>query len=183
VSYAISEDRRELALSSGEAYFDVVRDGRPFQVRTPAGVVDVIGTAFNLDVVDTRTTQVAVYHGRVAVDSGAARLQIAQGEQVDLTAGAPLVRRALEGDGPDWRDGWFEARDESLIRVLQETSRFSPLPIEVGDPALASIHLSGRLRVAEPERVLAMLERAHGLRIRREPARIVLLPADAERQP
>ena len=174
--FVSSEEHRELELSSGEAYFDVVSDGRPFRVRTSAGTVEVVGTAFNIDVLEPGVAQVAVYHGRVAVDSGTKRMELAEGEQVDLGPGAALVKRMLNGDSPDWRGGWFEASDESLRRVVQETSRFSPLPIELGSPDLAPIRLSGRFHVGEPDRVLAMLEHAHGLRVRREAERIVLLP-------
>ena len=51
VQVRLSEQRREIKLDRGEAFFQVARDeSRPFVVRTPFGAVTAAGTAFNVDV-------------------------------------------------------------------------------------------------------------------------------------
>lgn len=180
LAYRLDEHQRDLELLQGEAYFDIARDGRPLQVRTHAGTVRVLGTAFNIDLLAAEVAEVTVYEGSVQVDSGTQKIELGVGEMAHIEANGTPRKSALNEAGPDWRKGWFVARDESLARVLQEAARFSKLPLELGDPALEHIRLSGRIRVAEPERVLAMLERAYSLRVQRQAERIVLLPAREE---
>lgn len=177
LAYRMDEQGRDLELLQGEAYFDIARDGRPLQVRTQAGTVHVLGTAFNIDLLSSDAAEVSVYEGSVQVESGTRMVELGVGEMAHIEANAKPTTSVLNETAPDWREGWFVARDESLARVLQEATRFSRLPLVLGDPALERIRLSGRIRVAEPERVLAMLERAYGLRLQRDAERIVLLPA------
>lgn len=177
LAYRMDAQGRDLELLQGEAYFDIARDGRPLQVRTRAGTVRVLGTAFNIDLVSSDVAEVSVYEGSIQIDSGAQKVELGVGETAHIEANASPRKSVLNETAPDWREGWFVARDEGLARVLQEASRFSRLPLVLGDPALERIRLSGRIRVADPERVMAMLERAYGLRWQREAEQILLLPA------
>jgi len=48
-SFSFTEDKVErIAQLDGEAFFEVSKDGRPFTVNTPRGVVRVLGTSFNV---------------------------------------------------------------------------------------------------------------------------------------
>lgn len=63
-------DKREVELS-GEAYFEVTKDARPFLVKTEKGVgVEVLGTTFNLSAYPGEICQTTLLDGSVKVSNG-----------------------------------------------------------------------------------------------------------------
>jgi hypothetical protein len=58
--------RRHLSLEEGEVFFSVVKDaGRPFLVETPAGLVRVTGTQFNIRLAPQGDTEITLIEGSV----------------------------------------------------------------------------------------------------------------------
>ncbi len=64
-------DRRQVRLARGEALFTVAKDpAHPFRVETPAGLIEVTGTTFNVRLTASGATEVTLLEGSVAVDLG-----------------------------------------------------------------------------------------------------------------
>lgn len=109
---------------TGEAYFEVARDGRPFVVRAPDVDVRVLGTRFTVRSGAGRAhSRVAVSEGRVAVEAGGRREELGAGEA--LAVGGDGVRRLAVAPAQvgAWRTGGLAALDEPLGDVLDELSR------------------------------------------------------------
>ncbi len=75
-------DSREVQLS-GEAYFEVAKDGkRPFIVSTDGLITRVIGTSFNIDTKDSKSTHISLLSGKVEVKSPRAEVTLSPGEMM-----------------------------------------------------------------------------------------------------
>lgn len=164
---------RELKLVRGEAFFQIARDGRGMEVSANQMRVKIVGTAFNIDVVNTTQASLTVYEGRVEVRSGASNVALSAGSHVDVLGTHISPPSAQAASSPDWRSGWFEADQTELTRIIAETNRFSTSPITLAE-GLGTIKLSGRIRVADPELVLRSLERMKLVKVVRQNQRIRL---------
>ncbi|WP_334185674.1 FecR family protein [Novosphingobium sp.] len=167
---------REVALQNGEAFFDVAHENlRTFSVNTGTSRITVLGTAFDIDMVDRETRVVRVYRGLVSVDAGAGRQwRLPAGNGIEVGGGRVRSLGEVRGDHPGWIDGWFDADDTSVRQLVQRLNRGSSLPVVLDDPALGSLPVTGRFQTSDPEMVLEALAAIHDLRWRKETARYVL---------
>lgn len=109
---------------TGEAYFEVARDGRPFVVRAPDVEVRVLGTRFTVrSGLGRAAARVAVSEGRVAVVADGRREELTGGQAVAVQAGAMRRLRVAPAQVGAWRTGGLAALDEPLGDVLDELAR------------------------------------------------------------
>lgn len=126
----LAPDARRVTLS-GEAFFAVTRDGRPFTVATGDAEVRVLGTRFMVRSAQAaHGTRVQVEEGRVAVTHAASRVELSAGDAVQVL-GAGLTRY----DVPASRvavaaQGGMAAIDEPLGEVFDALSRRYGVVIE-----------------------------------------------------
>ena len=152
---AFSEQRRNIQLKSGEAFFSVKKDhSRPFVVQAAGGDIVAVGTAFNVRAIDEHVT-VAVSEGVVAVTPKAesvgrahTSVKVASGQQLTFTAEQPvqaltIIQSPAVGERARWRDGILVYRDESLQEVVGDIVRYSDVQIEIADAAVGNLHYSG----------------------------------------
>jgi transmembrane sensor len=178
---------RRVALLQGEALFDVAHDAqRPFLVLTARATVRAVGTVFNVQASSSRTA-VTVLEGRVEIvgdmqtpapstgtHSAQAQRAINATPRIQLEAGQRAAvtdtGQVLEGAGPSteevraWSQRRLVFREESLADVVVEFNRYNERPIELDDPALAAVRISGTFDANDPESLIEYLERYEGLR-------------------
>lgn len=105
---------------NGQAFFDV-RKGSKFQVVTSVGLVEVLGTSFDVFArgadfrVECRT-------GKVRVTSGNQSVDIVPGFSAVLENGQLLVGEFNMSDA-DWRSGEFIYEDADLSEIFNELGR------------------------------------------------------------
>jgi len=171
-----SDDRRDVHLVRGEAYFDVVHDKtRPFTVYANKYVVRDIGTAFDVHLSKTGLVEVGVTKGRVELKPAgdgdasstlkslgilAAGHHIVLGRKVEL---AEVVSTADMGRKLAWRQGELIYTGQPLREVLADVSRYSDIKIELGDPALENLPVGGAFRTDQIEAIFAALENNFGI--------------------
>jgi transmembrane sensor len=151
---AFNTVRRDIQLTTGEAFFSVKKDaGRPFTVRSTGGDIVAVGTAFNVRAMDEHVT-VTVSEGVVSVVPKAqlavqepASVRVASGEQLTFTAQQTIepsaVVRTAFGDRARWRDGVLVYRDEPLHEVVSDVVRYSGIQIEIADTSVGDLRYSG----------------------------------------
>lgn len=162
----------------GEAYFDVVSDGRPFVVETPAARMRVLGTEFSVRASDPALegVRVAVTEGRVEVTpvapveggQAAAPIVLAAGDaaEVDPRGGASRIEGTLD-HLVAWREGAFVAVDRPLGWVLADAARTFDVRIELDAPGLETRPMTFYYGAdVGVERILADIASAHGLEYR-----------------
>ncbi len=157
---------RTVTLDRGEAFFKVAKDpGRPFTVRAGTTSVTAIGTAFDVRRLDGQVV-VAVAEGVVRVAEPAPK----EGEQVvaaSRVAGEPSFPHASEqlragqrlavnrSNGASeissvdsrlvagWRQGRLQYLNEPLGIVVADLARYSQRRIDIKDPEVATLRVTG----------------------------------------
>ena len=167
---------RDITLERGEAFFDVAHERlRPFAVDTGAARVSVLGTAFDIDRIGDDTRVIQVYRGLVSIDAGVGRQwRLPAGSGLELAGGRVRSLTVGVGKHPDWMDGWLEANEMPVSQLVQKLNRVSPRPIELADPALGELLVTGRFPTNDPEGVLDAIAAIHDLNWRNVGSRYVL---------
>jgi len=188
-----SRDKRIIRLLKGEAYFNVAKNKhRPFYVYAGDGLVQAIGTAFNVRLKLFDAIEVTVEEGVVALVSLAKKEPVTS-KNLDvfpssttetktvlakLSAGqsttfghtvekikqiqTPALNRKLA-----WRQGVLVYENVPLRKVIDDVSRYTNITIEIADPSLRSLPIAGHFRVGEIEALFDSLEITFGLNIKR----------------
>jgi hypothetical protein len=108
----------------GEAYFEVVaRAGQPFLVDAGAQVVQVLGTAFNINAYkEEMVTRTTLVQGSVRVGA----MVLKPGEQA---AGAEKVDVNVE-EVVGWKNGYFVFENEQLGSIMRKIARWYDVEVE-----------------------------------------------------
>lgn len=157
-------------LSGGEAVFRVAHgDPRRFEVLTAGSRIRDIGTEFWVRD-DPGQTAVAVLEGEieVAAQADARPIRLLAGERRAWDpAGRPLdlaVRPVA--DLVAWRAGAIVFRDAPLTEVLTEFARYHAVALDI-DARLRGYRLSGRFNSADLDGLLALIQSAYPVEVRR----------------
>lgn len=158
--------RREVALLSGRAFFEVVPAAdRPFVVVVDDATVTVTGTAFDVRS-SVQTTSVAVQSGtvEVALDHGrrpAATLR--RGERLDIDRKSDRVARSdvSPDDVATWRQHRLVVDKATMADVVEELGRHYPGVVLMRDRALADRLVSGVFDLRHPVEALQAAVRTH----------------------
>ncbi|MBT9368968.1 FecR family protein [Rhizobium sp. CSW-27] len=163
-----SGNRRRVVLLEGQAFFDVVPDQqRPFVVDANSVTVQVLGTAFDVEISD-RLTSVALEHGsvRASVDSASAAPPetLVPGEMllVDTSTGAMRKQSIALEDIGSWRTGRLYVVNQTIGSVIEQIQRYHPAWITIPDPVLARQTVTGFYDLRAPDRALEALVEPYG---------------------
>lgn len=198
---------RKIRLLRGEAHFEVGHDpGWPFEVHAGRGMVKAIGTAFSVHLIED-TVEVTVSEGVVDLAVVANRVEspghepeletigtLSHGQsavfssqptsagrsdgggsivpEIDMLAEQELARRLA------WREGYLVFAGEPLSYVVDEVNRYTPVTIDIADPALSQLRIGGRFKVGELDAMFDVLQSSFGIQVDRlDDQHIQLLPA------
>lgn len=178
-------ERRRVHLDRGQAYFQVAKEHRPFEVITDGGVVRALGTAFDVyrtgaDVI------VTVVEGTVMVSGGAvqalpaaerpsapaqpasqilhAQQRVALSALSDADDAAPVEAVPSER-GVAWLRGQLIFDDEALAAAIAEINRYSSRRVRIGDPRLGTLRMSGVYRIGEVSDFVTSVSEYFSLRV------------------
>lgn len=128
----------------GEAYFEVARDtSRPFLVEFSEGVVQVLGTHFNVKARREQSAFATLVSGKVKVSSGKDSVVLKPGEYCEIKAG----NRQLSVHEADmmsvlaWKNGEFVFKDASLEHVMNELACWYDMDVVYASDDLKGIKL------------------------------------------
>lgn len=148
VTVQMSGRLRRITVQSGDAYFTVARDSRPFEVIASNGHINDIGTQFSVSKRSNRV-EVAVETGAVRVDlSGEAPSSshmLRSGERVSYMADGTFstLERLEAAHIASWRHGTLRFDGVPLAEALAEVERYWPGRILLTDPALGNTRIRG----------------------------------------
>jgi transmembrane sensor len=160
---AYSASRRDVALMSGEALFDVAKDRqRPFVVRAGDTRVRAVGTSFSVRLEETGAVRVLVREGVVEVTRGGRTVPVRASANVLAEVppsfgggGAGVSTRMVGADATArnlaWRDGMLSFNGESLAEAAAEFDRYSSVRIVIDDPDLSRQTLTGLFSASDPQ--------------------------------
>jgi len=165
------ENARELRRVEGEAFFDVESDKqRPLTVAAGSGQITAVGTAFNINL-DGQFTRVTVTEGTVEIlardntNTDNANTDIAntdvepvlasEGQQVEVEGYRVFNLPDTDtNQATAWRRKTLIFNDQELTVALTELNRYLIHPVDVSDPSLKGLRISGTFSLEDPETTL-----------------------------
>ncbi len=170
IDIRFDEQRRQLLLDRGEAYFEVAKNpGRPFIVYAGDGQITAVGTAFSV-YKRQNVVEVTVKEGKVTVQSDRAILDALPTPPMNnsLSAGGSPIKAVLLQSGQVatydgdkiiaqietvepkemvrnliWQQGMLAFEAEPLENVIAEFSRYNQQEIIIVDDELKSVKVDG----------------------------------------
>jgi transmembrane sensor len=147
LSIAFTSSERAVRLLRGQVYFKVAKDReRPFVVEVLNRRIVAVGTEFDVRM-DGAQVQIAMVEGTVRVDAAT----LTAGEQ--LIAATALPDRVSVSDPErftSWLHGQIVFDNTRLSDAVAELNRYSNTKIELADPKIAQLHLSGAFATGRP---------------------------------
>lgn len=188
-----SSRRRLVRLRTGQAYFDVTKDGRPFLVETGSSRTEALGTRFDV-FNENGTTRVTLLAGTVRVDTfaldrrkagllprsrkPATSRRLEPGEQVSMNQAGNMTMKSVDpGIAESWHSGVLLFDDEPLVEVIAELNRYAATRLVIADPRLEDLRLSGAFQAGAQEEFAANLKYVLPVRTERSGEDILVLPA------
>jgi len=173
-----------LVYLQGEAYFNLSGVSEGFEVKTDAGVVQVLGTAFN---VRARGDEVDV-----AVESGLVSLRGLSDEDIDTVVQVPAGYRSMKQKNTpaiepfpidinkflSWRKGQFVFEQTPLSDVILNLERAYNVRIDLQDRTLDDIRVTGEFGQEPLIQILNEICWSANLRYRQEENIYILYQPD-----
>jgi len=161
------DGERRVALTGGEAFFEVVHDERrPFLVEAGGSQVRVLGTKFDVNYSD-QSLRVAVLQGLVEVSdrpkAGPARsnvklLRAGQRAEILLAArgavtggdqsGATMAALPAQSPGA-WREGRLVYQNARLADLVADVNRYYAPGVTLSDPAIGDLRVTASFKASE----------------------------------
>jgi transmembrane sensor len=180
VSYSAST--RRVDLLRGQAQFSVQGNHAwPFVVHALHGTVTAVGTQFQVRINDD-CTDVALIKGKLAIATMPANgtphdaalvggQGLAYDERGRISAARPLDAQDVQG----WTEGKLFVHDWRLADLVEEMNRYSTTRLEIGDPGLRDIRISGVFHTHDQPSFLALLQQGWAVRATRVDAQRITL--------
>lgn len=138
---------------SGEAYFKVAHDAsRPFRVHTSQGVVEVLGTEFNVrDYADEKTVETTLAEGSVVYritggGRGQQAMYLKPGYQV-VDDGKKLEKKKVDVRMViSWKDGKYTFYDKTLEELMAYVERTYDVEVFFMNESVKELRFSGDLQ-------------------------------------
>lgn len=168
----LADERRQLTLVQGEAFFDVAEDrSRPFVVAAGDTEVTALGTAFNI-YLDGATSRITVTEGVVQVaerNAPASRPADAEvlrvNQAISGDAGGLAAPHSIGNDAAlAWREGKLVADGMSLVQLVEQLSRYHEQDIFIADAELGQKTVSGVFSLSDPDTIVLALEHSFDVR-------------------
>lgn len=153
-SVRYSRDVREIVLTFGEALFNVAHDSRPFVVQAAGNAILAKSGRFVVRRLDQAPLKVMALDADVRLqprDAEPRRMQpsrvlaLEEGKFRESAVDAAAIERALA-----WRDMRIAFQNETLRAAAAEFARFSDTRIDIADPAVAALRITGLFQADDP---------------------------------
>jgi transmembrane sensor len=178
LSIRMSNRWRQVEMSEGEVFFVVAADtNRPFEVRTPNGMVRVLGTAFN---VKSRSGRVAVdvERGQVLVKdapkgpgdmrAGGVTLVAGQGVDIDPSGRLSRLRPSDMKQVMAWQNRQAVFKNTPLGEVLRELELYHDVRVKLAFPELEAKGITGTFDMCDLNQTLEVIMAAASLKAEKE---------------
>lgn len=173
--YNVSE--RRVRLIRGGAFFEVTRSSTPFVVDAANGEVRVLGTGFDVRLLDEGGL-VTLEHGSISLttDRAKAATILAPGQQVRFgPGGVGAVQNVALEDALAWRSGRFTFYRARLADVVQEIQRYRRGRIVIATSKLSEERVTGSFPLSDTDAALLSLQASVGFRMHTVAGRLTII--------
>lgn len=158
VDLAFADDRRDIRLLKGHAFFDVAHDRRrPFAVEAAEQVITALGTQFDVKL-EAEGMRVVLAEGSVSVamahgGAGAPPVKLKPGEAFSAPKNAAgKVTRTDLNEALAWRQGVVEFRNQPLSEAVRLLNHYTRAQIVIKDPKVAALRITGVFKTGDIKR-------------------------------
>lgn len=197
VQVIYSAKQRLLLLKRGEIHIDVAHDtSRPLRVVANDKVVQAVGTAFDVRVLNSTKVKLWVTEGRVAIADNKhianpaamekeplnkPNLFISKGEKAILSGLNQQVEKISDGEMTaqlSWQQGNIVFRGETLDEAVLEFNRYSDKIFVIQDPSLKQIRIAGVFKIGDTPSLLSTLQNNFDIQYQYDKGNKILLTLD-----
>lgn len=164
---------------NGEAYFEVEHNAQhPFKVYTAGGVVEDLGTHFNIKAyADAKQEATTLLEGAVKINTASSSKLLKPGEQAKYKQTVITVQQVDAEEAIAWKNGYFMFTDEALADVMQELSRWYNVDVQFDDESLKQLTFVASItKYTNVSKVLQVLEMTRQVHFRIEGKVIKVYP-------
>jgi ferric-dicitrate binding protein FerR (iron transport regulator) len=149
---------REVKLE-GQAYFKIVKDFKPFVVKTGFGQVKVMGTSFDVKAYPNETFETTLVEGNVKVcDLKNHTATLKPGQQYCITPSDEFIIKSVNTDLiTSWKDGHLIFEKEPFANVARELERWYNVKIELQGERLRKLCYTGTIELETFGEVLELI--------------------------
>lgn len=177
VQVIYSAKQRLLLLNRGEIHIDVAHDtSRPLRVVANDKIVQAVGTAFDVRLLNSNRVKLWVTEGRVAIADSKhianpaalekeplnnPNLFISKGEKAILSGVSQQVEKISDGEMTaqlSWQQGSIVFRGETLDEAVLEFNRYSDKTFVIQDSPLKQIRIAGVFKIGDTPSLLSTLQ-------------------------
>ena len=179
---------RKVRVTRGRALFEVAKlAGRPFTVEAGPVAVTALGTRFDVyrkadgvdvDLVEGRLRVEEAGQSSDAPVSGAARLEMAAGDRLEVRHDKWLLTRGAIGRSVDWSAGQLVFDQATVAEIVGELARYTDRRLIVADSAAGNRRMSAVIRTDDPMAFLDALRAMRLVKVRQVPAGFVIESVD-----
>jgi len=171
------DDRREIILSKGKAFFDVFPNKeRPFIIKTDDIVTKVLGTKF--EIINDKSFELNVKEGKVAVSNKKNKLLALVTKNESLTFNKNNHTKTLQQknfkDMASWKEGKFNFNQTPLKNVLKTFSKYIDINVEIKDKSIENLKISGNFTSKEFNKLIKNLPLIYPVKIEKKDTKIVI---------
>jgi transmembrane sensor len=163
---AFTGNQRNVTLT-GEGYFEVAQNAAaPFTVNAGNGVVQVLGTHFNINAyTDEKAMRTTLLEGAVKVTQAAGQVTLTPGQQAQMNDGGQLnVKTVDTEDVIAWKNEQFAFTNMDIPTVMRQVSRWYNVEIAFAGKTPTG-EINGKIsRNYNISQVLKMLEYTAGIK-------------------
>lgn len=155
LKYPVTFNKKErLVLLDGQAYFDVAKNKDvPFVVKTKSGVVQAIGTKFDIMAYSENSSfETVLMEGKVKVESAkdsTQRIILTPNNKVCLKEGKLETTHVDDFSAYAWKDGLISFRNESFEKIMKSFEKIYDINIVIRNPKIATLIYTGKFRVVD----------------------------------
>ena len=173
IQLLFDDTQRQARLLTGETTFKVTPDPkRPFEVHTQNGIIRVLGTVFNVEIVDQHTAQVSVLEGEVQIITSDRDTLLQKNQAVRYDSnGQGLISATATERIRSWHNGRIRFDDMPLKAILEEYNRYSTTKYYV-DPKDEAVRFSGSFTLKNKDKLIKAVQDSSGIRIHTDKTRL-----------
>lgn len=148
---AFSKNNREIHLD-GEAFFEVVKEKKPFIVKTNKYNVEVLGTTFDVEAyADKSVFKTILYEGKVKLYGSRNKesVLLSPGQTAQLVGDALQVSSTTYANSFRWKDGLIYIENQSFEEIMKLFEKFYDIQIVVNNKAVNELGYRGKLRISD----------------------------------
>ncbi|MEK7718797.1 MAG: FecR domain-containing protein [Bacteroidota bacterium] len=144
---------------TGQAYFHVVKDGKPFFVKTGLGKVEVMGTSFDVKAFTNENFEITLVEGSVKVSDKTNQVAILKpGQQSIITSSNAFTCKTVRTDLiTSWKEGKLIFMKEPFANVVKELERWYNVKIELQGERLKKLCYTGTIEMESFVEVLDLI--------------------------